>query len=37
MISEIEEYARDNNVPIMMKDGITYYVTILKIIMLRQY
>lgn len=30
MISEIEEYARDNNVPIMMKDGITYLCDYIK-------
>ena len=30
MISEIEEYARDNNVPIMMKDGITYVCDYIK-------
>ena len=30
MISEIEEYARNNNVPIMMKDGITYLCDYIK-------
>ena len=30
MNSEIEEYARDNNVPIMMKDGITYLCDYIK-------
>ena len=30
MISEIEEYARDNNVPIMMKDGIIYLCDYIK-------
>ena len=30
MISEIEEYARDNNVHIMMKDGITYLCDYIK-------
>lgn len=30
MISEIEEYAKDNNVPIMMKDGITYLCDYIK-------
>ena len=30
MISEIEEYARNNNVPIMLKDGITYLCDYIK-------
>lgn len=30
MISEIEEYARNNNVPIMLKDGITYLCNYIK-------
>ena len=30
MISEIEEYARNNNIPIMLKDGITYLCDYIK-------
>lgn len=30
MISEIEEYARNNNIPIMLKDGITYLCNYIK-------
>ena len=30
MINEIEEYAKNNNVPIMMKDGITYLCDYIK-------
>ena len=30
MISEIEEYARNNNIPIMLKDGITYLCNYVK-------
>lgn len=30
MIGEIEEYARNNNIPIMLKDGITYLCNYIK-------
>lgn len=30
MISEIEEYARNNNIPIMLKDGINYLCDYIK-------